>query len=196
MANGGGGGQGATAVIQAPYGRPLPRGQLQRAGQSGATLEVRDEEGRYHCETGPALILGYSSRYYFWHGMASHEWVILHPEHITLERIADEGSVEAQRVMIARYRGRTPDDGLDGYKRYIRDAGGVVDTDRRFGTLLAAGGLWEPYAAVRVKDATKQKNGSRKEFYLRVPPWMKTAREAVAWTFDQATLDYNPKIET
>jgi hypothetical protein len=33
-------------------------------------------------------------------------------------------------------------------------------------------------------------------YWLRVPPQMQTAREAVAWTFDKSPDEYEPAFET
>lgn len=40
---------------------------------------------------------------------------------------------------------------------------------------------------------TQVRGGS---IFLRVPPFIKTAKEAVAWTFGFLEADYNPLIES
>ena len=45
---------------------------------------------------------------------------------------------------------------------------------------------------VEVLNATAEQDGTRKTYFLRVPPTVRTAREAVAWTFGmnaEATTD-------
>jgi hypothetical protein len=39
-------------------------------------------------------------------------------------------------------------------------------------------------------------DGSFKRYWLRVPPSVQTAPEAMAWTFDMPAEDYAPTIET
>jgi hypothetical protein len=62
---------------------------------------------------------------------------------------------------------------------------------------LQFGELWivevpgdEDIRAVRVHDPF----GERKEYWLRVPPWIYNAENAVAWTFDMD--NYNPIVQT
>jgi hypothetical protein len=49
---------------------------------------------------------------------------------------------------------------------------------------------------VRVKNSTPEPDGTYKEYFLRVPPTIKTAREAVAWTFEMDENEYKPKFES
>jgi hypothetical protein len=54
----------------------------------------------------------------------------------------------------------------------------------------------EPLVVVEVENATHEPDGTRKRYFLRVPPAMRTAREAVAWTFGATPDDYQPAVET
>jgi hypothetical protein len=76
--------------------------------------------------------------------------------------------------------------------------GKLVDQDARFGTLwrLEAAATSEAVVIVEVVDATVLKNGRRKQYFLRVPPFVSSAREAVAWTFDVPPDRYEPQVET
>ncbi|HXF97925.1 MAG TPA: hypothetical protein VNJ46_04860 [Gaiellaceae bacterium] len=59
----------------------------------------------------------------------------------------------------------------------------------------AAGG--EPLCWLEVTDATPQPDGSRRRYALRVPPHVRTPREAVAWTFGfERAEEYAPVKET
>jgi len=49
---------------------------------------------------------------------------------------------------------------------------------------------------VKVINQTPEPDGTRKVYFLRVPPTIITAKEAVAWTFDQPGEEYNPLEET
>ena len=48
----------------------------------------------------------------------------------------------------------------------------------------------------RIGFASKLKKPRFKEYFLRVPPGIKTAREAVAWTFNVAPENYTPSVQT
>ena len=49
---------------------------------------------------------------------------------------------------------------------------------------------------IEVTNSTPEPNGNARSYLLRVPPDMKTAAEAVAWTFGMRSDQYNPNIET
>jgi hypothetical protein len=49
---------------------------------------------------------------------------------------------------------------------------------------------------VRVENGTPELDGTRKSYWLRVPPNITTAQEAVAWTFDTKAKDYQPQVQT
>jgi hypothetical protein len=54
----------------------------------------------------------------------------------------------------------------------------------------------EPLCMVKVLNATPEPDGTFKEYWLRVPPTMRTAHQAVAWTFSAEAQDYRPAVET
>jgi hypothetical protein len=45
-------------------------------------------------------------------------------------------------------------------------------------------------------NCSPEPDGTFKVYTLRVPPTVRTAREAVAWTFNLPTEQYRPRIET
>ena len=49
---------------------------------------------------------------------------------------------------------------------------------------------------VEVRNSTPESDGSRRTYFLRVPPVMQTPREAVAWTFGLGTVEYRPEAES
>ncbi|HEY9786532.1 MAG TPA: hypothetical protein V6D17_14080 [Candidatus Obscuribacterales bacterium] len=49
---------------------------------------------------------------------------------------------------------------------------------------------------VHVKNASPDSDGTFREYFLRVPPNVGTAREAVAWTFNLRGEQYRPNIES
>lgn len=54
----------------------------------------------------------------------------------------------------------------------------------------------EPVVMVEVVNSTREPDGSRRTYHLRVPSTMRTAREAVAWTFGLRSWQYAPIQET
>ena len=61
------------------------------------------------------------------------------------------------------------------------------------------GRLWDTGRDARVLEvvnATPEKDGYSHHYYLRVPPSVRTAREAVAWTFGLDESEYAPVRES
>ena len=51
-------------------------------------------------------------------------------------------------------------------------------------------------AAVEVVNGTAEPDGTRKHYFLQVPPTVRSAREAVAWTYGLTEQRYRPKLRT
>jgi hypothetical protein len=68
----------------------------------------RDEQGRLHCEDGPAILFNDGFSVYAWHGMRlfGKEWIITDPERITAETIENENDPKIKRVMTERLAAR------------------------------------------------------------------------------------------
>ena len=148
---------------------------------------VRTENHQLHCDDGPAVVWpdGYSQ--YFWRGVRVSEKVVLRPLDLTAREIASEGNAEVRRVMLERY----------GPARFIQDTGArLVHSDETGELYRLELERDEALCMVRVLDATPQPDGSRRAYWLRVPPTVQTAREAVAWTFGLEAEDYRPATET
>jgi hypothetical protein len=161
----------------------------------------RDDRGRLHCDTGPAVAYPDGWAIYAVHGVRVPDDVIERPDTITTAAIDSESNAEVRRVMIERYR---HGEEVSGAAAYIRDAGGErLDHNERYGTLWRRefrkdeeGSVEEPIVMVEVLNSTPEPDGSRKRYWLRVPPSMTTAREAVAWTFGLSGREYDPLKET
>jgi hypothetical protein len=54
----------------------------------------------------------------------------------------------------------------------------------------------EPVSYVKVVNSTQEPDGTYKDYYLCVPPTVKTCQEAVAWTFRLEEQEYQPEQET
>ena len=126
-------------------------------------------------------------RIYVWHGVVVPPDVIEQPAAITPERIEAEGNLEMRRVLLERY----------GEERFLEETGAEVINTDSCGVLYRKriAGL-EPIVMVRVRNSTPEPDGTLKIYRLRVPPWITTARSAIAWTFDMSEMTYAPELET
>ena len=107
-------------------------------------------------------------------------WVIEHPERITVARIDAETNAEVRRVMIERYkRGES----VRGAARYMLDGGArKLDHDEAYGTLHYRDVPDdEPIVILEMRNRTPEVDGTFKHYYERVPPTMRTAKEAHNW---------------
>lgn len=148
-----------------------------------ATTVALDAEGRPHAEDGPALAWADGTRIHAWHGRLAPPELLDQNQPITRSRIDREGDPERRWVLIERY----------GLGRYLLESGATEIQHDECGRLYRLAQLWsEPILAVRVVNHTPEPDGSVREFWLRVPPTVATARQAVAWTFDLPAEDYNP----
>jgi hypothetical protein len=154
-----------------------------------------DHAGRLHSASGPAFVWLADIRSYYWHGVLVPSLVVERPGCITIDIIHAAVNAEIRRVMIERYR---CGDTVDGPAAYMRDAGGrPLEHDERYGT------LWrcdvpanDPLVMIEVINATAEPDGRFRHHWLRVPPTVTSAREAVAWTFGMEAAEYTPRIET
>ena len=84
-----------------------------------------------------------------------------------------------------------------GSERYIEDSFRQPMHEDEYGSLyrrLVEGS--EDLVMVRVINSTPEPDGTRSEYWLRVPPHVRTAKEAVAWTFRLAPHQYAPTEES
>lgn len=147
----------------------------------------RDEQGRLHRGDGPALSYPDGFALHAWRGMPIPADFAGTLAGLTAERIAAESNAELRRVMLEHF----------GYDRYLAETGAQpVHRDE-------TGVLWriemsgdEAVAMVEVINATPEPDGTRRTYYLRVPPTTRTAREGVAWTFGLAEDKYEPAKQT
>ncbi|HYE14844.1 MAG TPA: hypothetical protein VD968_10425 [Pyrinomonadaceae bacterium] len=146
-----------------------------------------DESGRLHSGTGPALAYRDGLEFYAWRGTEVPPEIIKGRERMTVRTIDDEWNVELRRVLIELY----------GAERFLLDGNARVIDEGELGTLyLRDMDGDEPLVMVKVRNSTPEPDGSHKDYFLRVPPNVKTAREAVAWTFGLEASGYEPSVET
>jgi hypothetical protein len=133
-----------------------------------------DARDRLHHADGPALRYPDGWQVWAWKGVEVPRWVIEQKEDITLKAIDIETNVQIRRCMIEIM---TPE-------RYVAQGGAERIAEDETGILwrktwLAA----DTWAAVEVINATPEPDGTRKHFFLQVPAHIRTAREAVAWSY-------------
>lgn len=146
-----------------------------------------DEGGRLHSESGPALVFSDGFTSYAWHGVIVDQRIITQPDRITVKEIESTSNVEMRRVLIERY----------GQPRYLEDTGATIKHQDDYGVLyhkVIPGD--EPLAMVKVVNSSPEPDGTYKDYFLRVPPHVQTARQAVAWTFGFEEEEYEVTIET
>jgi hypothetical protein len=144
-----------------------------------------DTGARLHCPDGPAL--GYRDGWSFhaWKGVEVPEWMIENPERITPATIADAIDPVLRNCMIEIM---TPE-------RFVRSGGATLVSKDDTGILWRArwshrGVTVGSWAAVEVVNGTADPDGSHRRYFLRVPSNMRTAREAVAWTYGLSAERY------
>lgn len=141
---------------------------------------------RLHCETGPAIsYLGYDG--YYINGIQVTQQIVMAPETLETSQIVQEPNVEIRRIMLERY----------GFERFINNHPYTrIDTDvvkeQIYGLYQF---IWpneddEIVKILRVTNSTPEPDGSFKNYYLRVPPGIERADDALAWTFNMNTDEY------
>ncbi|PZG03190.1 DUF6745 domain-containing protein, partial [Nonomuraea aridisoli] len=146
-----------------------------------------DDMGRLHRGDGPALAYADGFALHAWHGMPVPAGFGATLGDLTPERIRNEPNAELRRVMLEHF----------GFDRYLAESGArPVHSDE-------TGVLWrielpgdEPLVMVEVVNSTPEPDGTRRTYFLRVPPWVQRARQGVAWTFGTTEEDYHPRRET
>ena len=133
-----------------------------------------DARDRLHNADGPALRFPDGWSVWAWKGVEVPRSVIEAPETVTLAAIDAEQNVQVRRCMIEIM---TPE-------RYVAQGGADRVAEDETGILWRR--TWpafDAWAAVEVINATPEPDGTRKHFFLQVPAHIRTAREAVAWTY-------------
>ena len=168
----------------------------------------RDEIGRPHCETGPALAYRDGVVLYALHGVTVPRFVIEEPEKITNELIEKEPNAEVRRVMLerfgwSRYLMETNSEILDEIKEEDAEEATDIRLARLYRCGLRGASLYrktipgdEDLVMIKLINSTPEPDGSLKPYLLRVPPTTKNCLEAVAWINWKQADDYRPGVES
>jgi hypothetical protein len=108
-------------------------------------------------------------------------------ELFTLQEIQREPNIEVRRMMIELY----------GFGRFMAHTNAELLQSDAFGELYRTRQSDdEDMVVVKVINSTAEPDGSFREYFLRVPPEIRSARAGVAWSFGLNERDYKPDIET
>lgn len=151
------------------------------------TAATVNERNQLHNDSGAAMEFRDGFKLFAWGGVVIPPEAIEATQDISIERIDKEQNAEVRRILIQQY----------GLERYLQDSGArQIDADE-FGVLYKKSlPNDEPVVVVKVTNRTPEPDGSRKFYFLRVPPYMTSARNAVAWTFNMSPEEYAPTIQT
>jgi hypothetical protein len=166
-------------------------GARHREGDAPAIVHANGKRewwrnGRRHRGNGPA-IEGPRGRALGWYlrGIPVPEHVVTRPETITAHAIGQEHNAELRRIMMERM----------GTERFIAQFGADRVHEDQCGVLWRREvGRDDVWAAVEVVNGTEEPDGSVKHYFLRVPPQMRTATEAVAWTYGMTVEEYRQVV--
>jgi len=130
-----------------------------------------DDQNRLHCENGPAILYRDGYSVYAWHGVRFPSKWITNKGELTAKTALTWVNTEQRKVACE----------ILGWAKVLRELNARViesDEDPMIGTLLE----------VDIPDIGKEKFlkvlcGTGREFAIPVPPNMKTALEANAWTY-------------
>lgn len=143
-----------------------------------------DTRGVFHAEHGPAISFADGFEIYAWKGLKVPPKIIR--EAFTGTDILRQENLELRRAMIDIY----------GFSKFMLDVGAQITHSDECGELYTFQLDNETMKMVKVLNSTIEPDGSRREYFLRVPPDTSTAKQGVAWTFSMDEAEYKPKIET
>lgn len=175
----------------------------------GPLKQYRNEEGRLHRDGKPAYVSPtrciyyingrrhgldvdiYGSKVYYYENIMIPSRFIEKQKELSIQDIVSHPNTEVRYVGLKLY----------GFERLLEEGHVIVlDEEEKTGYKLLQfkfkDGNLDPYTVVRVINSTAEPDGSFKPYYLTVPPTMKTAKQAVAWTFRMEEHEYAPSQET
>lgn len=144
-----------------------------------AVLRV-DPRGRLHAARGPAIRCRDGWEVHAWKGVRISPALTEQPDAINVGRIDREVDPLMRRCMIELLTPAT----------YIALGGATVVARDEIGVLWQKSWALDTWAAVEVTNGTPEPDGSYKQYYLQVPPTMRSPRQAVAWTYGLTEGEY------
>lgn len=145
---------------------------------------------RLHRDRGPALAWR-KTKVHAWKGCVVPERFILEPETLCPDDIKSASNEWVQRTLVDLYAH------THGHRQCMRDLGGVMVHEDHTGRLWCVNASLGAFVAqpgdikiVEVENGTPEADGSRKTYWLKVPPDIRSACEAVAWTYGLTPQQY------
>ncbi len=146
-----------------------------------------DDQGRLSSRSGPSVVYEDGYEVYGLDGIVLPQKFVLSPESITVEEIENESNVAVRQMLMASY----------GLSRFLKDSNAELISKDECGELYRKNMINdEPLMMVLVINSTMEADGTHRHYFLRVPPTVTTAKEAVAWSFHMSEQTYRPNIET
>ncbi len=146
-----------------------------------------DEDGHLHHDSEQAYSFKDGWGVSAFHGVVVPRYALLPAESLPADKIENERNIETRRVLIEKY----------GTARFLRDTKAELIHRDECGELYRKQLFGdEPLVMVCVTDATPDASGKRRQYFLRVPPTITTAKAAVAWSFDMPEDEYRPSVES
>jgi hypothetical protein len=185
----------ALVALSEPMLAACESGAFAHAFVDGETVvvaapSIATDGRRLHCADGPALAWR-QTKIYAWKGVVVPESVILQPPTFAADAVRAEQDERLQHALIDIYAH------THGHPRAMRDLGGIMLHEDETGRLWSVNPRRRPLAdqpgelrLVEVVNGTAEPDGSRKIYWLRVPPDMQTAQQAVAWTYGLTPKEY------
>ena len=151
------------------------------------TVMDHDTDGLLHAEGGPALDWDGQMPFYLWHDRLVSQKLVAPVATWHWRDIIDETDRERRALMLERF----------GLERFLRRAGRVVHEDET-GRLWSTGPtrFMSRISAVEVVNGTPEPDGSRRHYWIRVPPDIRRARAGVAWTYGIVEKRYQLDVRT
>jgi len=152
-----------------------------------ATVLNFDLAGRLNCDAGPALTFSDGYAVYGLEGSLVKREMVENPRWVTPKKIYNESNQEIRRLMLIRY----------GIEKFLVDSNAQKVHVDDFGVLFKKQlPDEEPLTFVKVVNSTADQDGTYRDYFLRVPPWIETAHGAIAWTFGLVQDEYSPVLQT
>lgn len=151
--------------------------------------KVTRRDGILHAEDDAAVEYRDGMKLHFWRGIRVRPELIEQRSSLTAVQVNAERNMEMRRIMIE----------MLGPEKFLQDTGAKPIQEDEFGSLYKFGGrlgFGDDITMVRVINSTAESDGSRKVYWLRVPPDVRTAKGAVAWSFNTSEDEYQPVVET
>ncbi len=144
-----------------------------------------DEQYRFHNRSGSCIKFRDGKELFAFRNLPLPAEYVLEPGYLNAARILAQENQELRRVLLSEY----------GMERFVKESNAKVLSWDKYGTLYEITPLDrvrdENIVVVKVKDPS-----TGREYFLRVHPDVKTAREAVAWTFALTEEEFNPREES